>query len=238
MLLILIFTAAVFCAIFWYRIAYRETYKGTFSRVTAPLLIFDFDGTICPSYGLFIEQVNILAAEHHFKKIEQHEIESIREMRPLDIMKKLGVSKFKLPFLLVKARRNIQKQLLDLKPVPGIADLLIKLKTSGYSLGILTSNSAENVSLYLEKHQIDFFDFIYAGNNIFGKEGHLKKILRKSGLQPEQLSYIGDETRDIEAAHRVQLKSIAVTWGYNSSKLLQESKPSILVDVPSQLISD
>jgi HAD superfamily hydrolase (TIGR01549 family) len=239
--LLLISTALVLTTstIFWYWIAHRSTFQGNWAQVKAPLLVFDFDGTICPSYPLFIDQVNFLADEYNLRKIRPEEVEDFRNMTPKRMMKTLGVSMFKLPFLLRKARHNVQKQLLELKPVPGVIEVLQELKRRQYSLGILTSNSPENVRLYLQKYKIDFFDFVYTANNVFGKEKHLKQILKKSHLnsQNDLALYVGDEVRDVDAAKNTAFRSIGVAWGYNSSTLLKGSNPDFLTEEPSQLLS-
>jgi phosphoglycolate phosphatase len=48
--------------------------------------------------------------------------------------------------------------------------------------------------------------------------------------------YVGDETRDIEAARKIQIQVIAVSWGFNSREVLAEQKPDFLISHPSQLI--
>lgn len=226
-------------AAIWYRIAYKATFSGDLTKVKSPLVIFDFDGTICPSYSLFIDQVNLIAIKHNLRTVGEGEAEDFKSMDPKIIMKRVGVSTAKLPFLLKKTRRDIQKHLLELKPITGIVEVLQELKMHGYSLGILTSNSEENVSLYLQKYNIDFFDFICAGSNIFGKERHLGIILKKTYLNPQddQVIYVGDETRDLDAAKKAQLISISVTWGYNSPSMLRQSNPDFLCETPSQLLS-
>ena len=224
--------------LFWYWLAHYATCRGDLKEVKSPLIIFDFDGTICPSYKLFVEQVNFFSHKYNLRRIEEHEIEDFRNMHPKTALKTLRVSLFLLPVLLHKARQNVRSHLLELKPVPGIAQVLSELSLRGFSLGILTSNSQENVIDYLKKYELDFFDFIYTAKNAFGKEKHLKAILKKTGLnlKTSRVAYVGDEYRDMIAAHKAQLKSVAVTWGYNSKKLLMESKPDILCDDPRQLL--
>ena len=95
------------------------------------------------------------------------------------------------------------------------------------------------MQLYLQKYKIGFFNFVYTGNNVFGKEKHLKRILEKAHLdfQKNLVIYVGDEIRDMEAARKAHFTSVGVTWGYNSLKLLQESPPDFLSETPSQLLS-
>jgi phosphoglycolate phosphatase-like HAD superfamily hydrolase len=49
-------------------------------------------------------------------------------------------------------------------------------------------------------------------------------------LDPSKVFYIGDETRDIEAAKKAGIKSIAVTWGYNTKAILDNSNPDFLCE--------
>jgi phosphoglycolate phosphatase-like HAD superfamily hydrolase len=45
-------------------------------------------------------------------------------------------------------------------------------------------------------------------------------------LNPAETTYIGDEGRDIEAAKRVGVRSVAVNWGYNNAELLASHHPA------------
>lgn len=211
----------------WYRFANHYNITGDLSKIKQPLVVFDFDGTICPSYPLFIDQMKLLLNL-------EIDGEPLRGLHAKEIMKKMGISKLRLPFLLHKARRNVQKELVSLPPVAGIAEQIRALKQAGASLGILTSNSQENVRLYCERHGLDCFDFIYTSSNVFGKAKHLNAIASKTGCK--NFVYVGDEVRDIEAAKEAHIQIIAVTWGYNSKKLLEEAKPNILCEIPTDII--
>ncbi len=228
----MIYCFVLLCAAvgFWLWISHKETFQG---HVRAPLVIFDFDGTLCPSFPLFLDQINYF----NLRDLSTKEKERLKEMRPKELLKFLGVSSLRLPFLVQKAKKNVRQRLLELEPVPGMVELLKTLKARNISIGILTSNSEENVHSYLQKYGIDF-DFIYTGNNLFGKTKHLQKILKKGNLSPQDAIYIGDEIRDMEAAAAVSILSGGVTWGYNSKKLLQESNPDFLCETPQQLAEE
>lgn len=51
-----------------------------------------------------------------------------------------------------------------------------------------------------------------------------------------EVIYVGDETRDVEAAKKVGVKVIAVTWGINSEKILRKQNPDYLIVKPKELI--
>jgi len=228
----------LFCSVgIWRWLAYEESYSGDLSVVEAPLVIFDFDGTLCPSYDLFIEKLNTLSDEYGFKEISDEEKKAFRELSATKAIGKLGIKMYQLPFLVKKIRAAVKEELFLLQPVPGIVDMIRKLKADGVSLGILTSNSKENVAAYLQRYDINVFDFIYSGNNLFGKDGHLNKILKESHLQDNKSSvfFVGDELRDMKAALKVGIKGVAVPWGFNSKTILKSIKPHYLIETPKEL---
>jgi len=55
-------------------------------------------------------------------------------------------------------------------------------------------------------------------------------------MTPADTFYIGDETRDIDAAQQCNIPSIAVAWGFNSEQTLMRSKPSYLAKTPHDLL--
>jgi len=220
----------------WLIQANKVCFSGQLRRLKPPLLVFDFDGTICPSFHLFIEHLNALSEQYGHGKVQPDQIENLRNLSARKVVGVLGVSRLKLPFLIRRIRINAQKQLLELNPLSGLSEVIREFKKRGFSLGILTSNTEVNVRLYLQKHNIDCFDFIYSGNNVFGKGAHLKAILKKSGLNPKEVMYIGDEARDMEAAKKAEVAAIAVSWGYNSKSALMEQAPDRCIDEPSQLL--
>ena len=76
----------------------------------------------------------------------------------------------------------------------------------------------------------DTFDLIFAITNRLSVEFGYKKA------KAEEIVYIGDEIRDINAAKKAKVKVIAVTWGFNSKEVLSEYQPDALVDQPQELI--
>ena len=72
---------------------------------------------------------------------------------------------------------------------------------------------------------------------LWGKSHHLKTLLKTHEFDLNKTIYIGDEIRDIEAAHKVGIRIAAVTWGYNSKKALESYHPDFLITEPQQLLN-
>ncbi|MBD2740203.1 HAD-IA family hydrolase [Coleofasciculus sp. FACHB-1120] len=205
--------------------------------MTAKVIIFDFDGTIADSLDAVVNITNRLAVEFGYQPANLEDIEKIKSLSSREIIQFSGVSIFKLPFLLRKVRVRLNNQIRDLKPFPGIKETFTELKSQGNQLGIITSNSKENVTIFLKENDfIGLFDFIYSAPTIFGKHKVINSFSKKQNIQASEMVYVGDETRDIEAARKSRIKVISVSWGFNSKEVLAKHQPDFLVNKPSELL--
>lgn len=201
-------------------------------------LLFDFDGTLVNSFNCVVEGTILLSKEFNFRKIEDHEIEGLRELPSKDLIKFLKIPIYKIPKLIYHMRKHLHNEMKNLSPVENIYQVLEKLFKANFSLGILTSNSVENVSMWLDLHKMNhFFEFIHIESNYFSKKYLLKKTIKKYKIDKSQTYYICDETRDIDAANKNDVKSVAVTWGYNSEKTLLQFQPSFVAKNPENLLT-
>lgn len=205
--------------------------------MTQKVIIFDFDGTIADTVDALVTIANRLAVEFGYIQISANELTLLRNLTSREIIKYSGISLLRIPFLVKKVKGELKTKIKDLESIPGMPEALIELKNQGYRLGIITSNSQENVSEFLKFHHLDdLFEFIHSGVTIFGKTTIINNVLRQRQIKPQTVIYVGDETRDIEAAKKAHIKVVAVTWGFNSPEALAKEKPDFLIDHPSELL--
>lgn len=198
-------------------------------------LIFDFDGTLVDSMQLYIRGFNAVGADFGLPKINLTNLQEMKHSSIRDLMKKYGLSSVKLTKLLFMVNRNVRREVAAVKFFPKIKSLLIKL-SKRYQLGILTSNHVENVEDFLKEQDFEgIFDFIYASNDLFGKDKVLKNLIKKYHLKKQEVLYFGDEVRDIEACQKMQIKIAAVTWGFNGQELLAFKNPDYLFSSPDEI---
>jgi len=206
--------------------------------MTQKIIIFDFDGTIADTVDALVTIANRLALEFGYVPINSQELVLLRNLTAREIIKYSGVSLFKIPFMVKKVKGELKHKIPELTPIEGINAALIELHHQGYHLGIITSNSQENVNEFLKCHNLDYlFDFIYSGVTIFGKTTIINNVLRQKHFQPESVIYVGDETRDIESAKKANIKVIAVSWGFNSPEALSKQNPDFLIHHPHELLA-
>ena len=201
------------------------------------VIIFDFDGTVADTFDALVTISNNLAPEFGYLPATPEEIAKIKDLTTREIIQRSGVAIYKIPFLLRKVISQLNSKIHALSPVEGMRAALFELKKQGNKLGIITSNDRDNVQVFLQNNGLlDLFDFIYGGTRIFGKSRVINNFLHQANLRPDEIIYVGDETRDIEAAKKSKIKIIAVSWGFNSSQILKQQKPDFLIEHPQQLM--
>lgn len=200
------------------------------------VIIFDFDGTIADSAWVILDIFNEMADDFRYRKMAKEEVPSLRDFSSREVLEKFAIPKWKLFFIFRKGRRLFNSRLLKIPTVEGMTETLADLKNKKYILGVLSSNTEKNVRDFLAIRKLDVFDFVYSENNLFGKARALKKIMRRWGFRPDETAYVGDETRDIEAAKRCGALAVGVTWGFNSKKALEKYAPDRLAEKPAELL--
>ena len=198
-------------------------------------IVFDFDGTIADTLSVVIKIANKFADHYGYKKIPMSDLPKLREKKPSAVLRHLGISIFKLPIVVRKIRFEMNKEVAHLKTAVELRDTLEYLKKKGCVLGILTTNSTENVTEFLKNNDLQFFDFVYSGRAVFGKSRLLKKLMKEKKIPHVDPIYVGDEIRDVEAAKKAGVKVIGVTWGYNTKTALSTSHPDHIVENPEEL---
>ncbi len=194
-------------------------------------VIFDFDGTIADSFPFTYEIVKELAPKYGYESLSKQEIESLRELPFREIVRKYRIGPIKLFRMTLDAHSANASRIDRIALFPDLAATLARLREDGFCLAIMSSNSKRNIVKFLKKHNIEFFEEIETSLSLFGKSKKLRKIIRRLRLRSEDVIYVGDEVRDIEAAREAGIKIVSVTWGYNTADSLQKKNSLIADDV-------
>jgi phosphoglycolate phosphatase len=157
--------------------------------------------------------------------------EEIRAFGAKALFDKYGISGLKLLAYSRQVHAALSKHLDEIKPCPGIKELLSKLDCP---LAIVTSNSTENAERFLKANGITCFSFVLGGVRMFGKKDKMKEAAKR--VNADDVFCIGDEITDIEAAKSLGFKAVAVTWGFNSKELLEKAKPDYILEKPEELL--
>lgn len=198
-------------------------------------ILFDFDGTIADTVETGVEVFNDLARRYGFYQITASNAEMLRAKGPRAVMRTLEIPVLKAPVVLRSLRKGIRLALPDVEVVEGVRAAILSLREKGYRLGIVTSNSADNVRQFLKNNQMEWFDYIQAGTGIFNKASKIRKLVARESLKCDETVFVGDEIRDIEAAKKNKMKVVAVTWGLNSREGLEIARPDFIIESAGEL---
>lgn len=198
-------------------------------------MVFDFDGTIADSFETFLEVFEIVAKRP--QKLTAEEIKKLRGENLRGIIKYLKIRKWQIPRMVLEAKRLLAARVLKLDTFPGMPGTLKELNGRGYLVYILSTNSSANIEKFLKNRAIDsYFSKINGDIGLRSKSSALKKLVKNERLKSGDCYYIGDETRDVEAAKKAGLTSIGVTWGFNYPASIKASKPDFVARSPKDLL--
>lgn len=199
------------------------------------IALFDFDGTIVDSRQAMRQVIRTLSREYGIRDVSDEEILKLRDLPIRERMKILGISRFKLPRIAGKSLTLLGEFMEECEIYDGILRTLQELRSRGIQTMILSSNRVDNIERCLERNGLAGFDHIYSVRYLFGKHRSLKRIMRIHNVSANEIVYIGDELRDIEASRRAGVPVISVTWGYDSRDLLKSGNPDYLAESPSEI---
>lgn len=199
--------------------------------------IFDFDGTLADSMAAMISVYN-KNVRNNINPLTPEEILTLRNLSSRKAIKKLGVRWWQIPKLLFQGLPDFKAMIPTLGSFEGLPETLKLMHARGDKLFIVTSNTGDSVDKFLALHEVpNYFEDIESGAGLFNKAKYIRKLMKRNGLKRRETVYIGDETRDIQAARLSGIKIVSVTWGFNTRKVLKRWRPSYLVDEPKQLLS-
>jgi phosphoglycolate phosphatase len=198
------------------------------------LLIWDFDGTLVDSLPLALELFNRWSATLGYKPVTDPQ--AVRHMSSREFMRQHGISWWRLPRLVRHFHSVASAYAPQLRLHEPMAELLPQLRRAGLRLGILSSNSEENIRTTLQANGVEgLFEFIASCPRLFRKGAALRRLLRRLKLPRERVLYLGDEVRDIQAARSARVPVAAVSWGFHALSLLRSAQPDYLLTHPHQV---
>jgi len=202
------------------------------------LVIFDFDGTLADSFPYVLSIMDQLADEYRFQRVDKSEIETLRSSGAGQLIKRYRVPIWKIARIGNRVRGLMAENIHQIARFDGVDRLLQVLSAQGIQLAILTTNSCENVRRVLGAENAALIRYYECGVSIFGKPAKIRKLLRKSGVSPQEALCIGDEIRDLEAARRVKVTFGAVSWGYTRIEALQAHSPDHVFTSVDQIVEE
>lgn len=195
------------------------------------MFVFDFDGVLADTQDIYAQVCRDVAKNlGHDKHLPDNPFENLDPVTFEAMGKVLGLNEKQFASEVALAMKGYSFMPLIFEGIPLVLDKL----SQQMPIGILSAGPSHIIHKILSYHGIDnCFDFVIGGDSSGSKADKLTALKQEYG---NVLVMIGDSASDIDAANTAEVISIAVTWGWQSEKLLLTRKPNYLAHTPSQLL--
>lgn len=199
-------------------------------------IIFDFDGTLANSAEVYIDAWNTYSEKYQYLPLTMEDLEQVRHLDHYNKAKKFHFPMHKLSIILPKIYRYFRDHAHEVQLFDGIKETLENLSIKGYTIFILSSNKKENIESVLEQANVHAVSEILSARKMFGKDVVLKKLMKRHHLSPNEILYVGDELRDIQACNKLGIPFMWVSWGLDSFQLIENEHPKYVVHTPKEIV--
>ena len=210
--------------------------------MSAPIVLFDLDGTVSDSAA------GILAALRH-----AFAANGIAPLDPATERALLGppfyeslpplVGADRVPAVIASYREHYACTMYETAAFDGVPAVLEALRTAGRRLAVATSKP-EPYAVPIVEHLglSETFETI-GGDELDGslrtKALVIAKVLQRLGNPaPENVVMVGDRLHDVLGAREHGIDCIAVRWGYATPGELDDARPARIVDSPAALAAE
>jgi len=199
------------------------------------LILFDFDGVIVDSLDVYeavvrqcFERVGKPIVRNREDFLALYHDNFYREVasRGIDLNAFMAA--------LADIRPQIDTSLIQ--PYRMMASVLREL-AKRHRLMLISSNHEETIQVLLTRMNIQgCFEAVLGSNSLLNKTEKIIRAWNQSGVARDQVYYIGDTAGDIREARRAGVKTVAVTWGWHNSEILEAVDPDFLIDTAHALL--
>lgn len=213
-------------------------------RVAINSVLFDLDGTLADTapdlgYALNQQRLGRGLAELPIAELRIHASSGARGL----LQRGFGIGPDDSDYLAMRDEfldlyeRNVSR---SSALFPGVASVLDQLDARGVSWGIVT-NKAERFTFPLLRalRLLDRAACVVCGDTTPYAKPHpapLLEAMSRLGASASGCIYIGDDERDVQAAHAAGLRAVVVRYGYlGNGRPPEEWGTDLLVDSPAEL---
>lgn len=201
------------------------------------VVIFDFDGTMADTAPMIRAIYAEMATQNNWRTMTDEDYDRLRRGSLRQARKWAGIHVWQFPIVVHSAKKLMRQEADKVILFPGIVELIRKLSDTGHEVYALSRNSSATLAHVFERYELgNVIEILPRRKRTLGsKTMAIKKLLRRKKYDKKQVWMIGDEVRDVQAAHRAGVQSIAVAWGIQDVSLLKLNHPTHLVESVAEL---
>jgi phosphoglycolate phosphatase len=191
------------------------------------LVLFDFDGTLADTAPDLAAAANAQRVQRGLPPLPYETLRPVASQGARGLLRVAldllpghpGYEEARLQFL----RDYADNSTVHSRLFPGIAELLERLRADGLAWGIVT-NKVTHLTLPIVEHLglTAHCAALVCGDSAEHPKPHpapLHMAARQAGFGVEHCLYVGDDLRDVQAAHAAGMPAIAAAYGYLGGEL-------------------
>lgn len=199
-------------------------------------ILFDFDGTLADAAKVYVDAWNAFAETYGYLPLTLEEWQGLKHLNHFEKAEKYRFPVEQLSSILPDIHQYFNEHLHEVKLFDGVKEMLETLFLKGYTIVIVSSNQKENIERILERENIDVVSEVVSVHNLFGKDAAIMQLMEDHHLTPQEMLYVGDELRDIEACNKIGVPFMWVSWGMDGFELIEKEKPAYVAHTPEDII--
>jgi phosphoglycolate phosphatase len=207
------------------------------------LIVFDWDGTLINTIDWIVHCLQQAGEEFGFMKPEPQAAKDVIGLCIDNAVASLfpeANTETKKKIVVSYSQAYSSKKLSQNDFFPGVYDMLISLKESGYRLAVATGKTRNGLSAALKATNTEtLFDITRCADETASKPNPkmLHEIMAYTQAKPDRTLMVGDSIHDMQMAQNANIASIGVVCGANSAQSLSKYNPLLCLQQPTELLN-
>lgn len=205
--------------------------------------VFDLDGTLLNTLADLADSGNELLASYGMAPHPEKAYRYFVGNGSRKLMERIlpGRTPEQIDEALARYKAIYEKRLtVKTTPYTGILEMLSALRARGVRMAVCTNKHVSAAEVLIRKYfPADSFD-AYEGDcpGVPRKPdpAHVRIVLDKMGVGPEEAVYLGDSGVDMQTAVNAGVLPVGVLWGFREKEELTENGAEILLSQPLELL--
>ena len=199
------------------------------------LFLFDFDGVLVESLGLYEKAVSLSLTRMNMPLTRgREEFLELFEGNFFESLVKKGVDLNE--FMEVSRALLEQVDYKEMQPITAMIAVVEQMQKNNILL-VISSNNSQTIQAALEQFKFnDYFQEVLGSDFLLSKKDKMLYAIEKYQIALEDIYYIGDTTGDIQEGRVAGVKTVGVTWGWHSKEKMAAAKPDYLVNKPEDFL--
>lgn len=207
------------------------------------LIIFDWDGTLIDSIDWIVNCLQTAAKECDFDIPEPQAAKDVIGLSITNACRTLfpkADQEMRTRLTVSYHQAYLSRQMGREDLFPGVYDMLVELKHSGYQLAVATGKTRAGLQHALQATETEaLFCITRCSDETASKPDPrmLHEIIQHTKAANERSLMVGDSSHDLQMAVNAQISSIAVLCGAHPEDILQQYRPLMCLQQPAELLN-